>query len=153
MLVARHEGRLRAFLTRVAGSDIADDIAQETFLRAWRRAADYSGQGHYAGWLYRIAWRLALDHFRNDARRRERDAAAHDDETRIEPVADTMIDASRLLGLLDEKARAALILCDGHGWTHTEAAHMLSMPVGTLKSLILRSKQRLRTAMEEWETS
>ncbi|HWW58078.1 MAG TPA: sigma factor, partial [Sphingopyxis sp.] len=65
----RHEGRLRAFLSRAAGCD-ADDLAQEVFVRAWQRAGEYRGQGSYAAWIMGIGWRLFLDQ-RRTARRRE----------------------------------------------------------------------------------
>src|SRR3546814_3024122 len=78
LLVLRHEGQLRAFLARVAGSD-ADDLAQEAFVRAWQRAGDYRGQGSYAAWVMGIGWRIFLDQ-RRTTRRREGRSEEHTSE-------------------------------------------------------------------------
>jgi DNA-directed RNA polymerase specialized sigma24 family protein len=61
VLVRRNEARVRSFLTRLAGVHLADDLAQETFLRAWRNAGRFRGSGSYVGWLLSIAWRVFLD--------------------------------------------------------------------------------------------
>jgi RNA polymerase sigma-70 factor (ECF subfamily) len=53
-----------------------------------------------------------------------------------------------MLRRLSESERAALILCDGHGWTHTEAAELLGLPLGTLKSTVARAKAKCRVMWE-----
>jgi RNA polymerase sigma-70 factor (ECF subfamily) len=136
-LVAKHERPLRAFLTRMAGTD-ADDVAQEAFLKAWRHAAQYDGRSRYSTWLTRIAWRCRLDQLRK-ARPTEPE----------EPVAshgtpEAGAEVSDMLARLSEAERAALILCEGHGWTHDEAAAMLGVPLGTLKSTAARAKAKCR---------
>lgn len=150
-LVALHEQRLRHFLGRLAGTGIGDELAQECFLRAWQRAGEYRGQGSYAGWLYRIGWRLFLDSHKLAQRRAAFDAleAAAPDHDLHTPAADAALDLERLLARLDARSRAALVLCDGHGWSHAEAAAMLGLPLGTLKSLVARAKTALRAASEE----
>ncbi len=152
-MVTRHQGRLRAFLARLGGRDRADELAQDTFLRAWIRAGDYRGSGSYAGWLYRIAWHLFLDQQRANNRRLARETHHAVGPDQAEPDAESMIDAQRLLGLLDERSRAALLLCDGYGWSHSKAAAMLDIPLGTLKSLIGRAKLRLREAIRSGNTA
>jgi RNA polymerase sigma-70 factor (ECF subfamily) len=144
---------------RLAGREVADEVAQECFLRAWLRAAEYRGEGSYPGWLYRIAWRIHIDRQRKSARR---DRLALLDAEPEQPhgqahllatdaMIDAKIDARRMLATLDDRTRAALILCHGHGWSHGEVAAMLGLPVGTVKSLILRAKARLRATFAERE--
>jgi RNA polymerase sigma-70 factor (ECF subfamily) len=53
-----------------------------------------------------------------------------------------------MLSRLSENERAALVLCDGHGWTHAEAADLLSLPLGTLKSTVARAKSKCRAMWE-----
>ncbi|WP_374525927.1 RNA polymerase sigma factor [Sphingopyxis sp.] len=153
LLVLRHEGRLRAFLSRVAGND-ADDLAQEAFVRAWQRAGDYRGQGSYAGWLTGIGWRLFLDQ-RRTARRREVLAANEETATSVDPrpASDAAIDADRLLASLSAQERAALTLCFGHGWSHGEAAEIMGIPLGTLKSLVLRGRAKAQRMIGEGGTT
>ncbi|WP_278190168.1 RNA polymerase sigma factor [Sphingopyxis sp. YF1] len=144
LLVLRHEGRLRAFLSRAAGSEAdGDDLAQDALVRAWHRAADYRGQGSYAAWVMGIGWRLFLDQ-RRTAKRRAllalRDDAPADSNPH--PASDAAIDAGRLLATLSAQERAALTLCFGHGWSHGEAAAIMGVPLGTLKSLVLRGRAK-----------
>ena len=136
MLVDKYERPLRAFLTRMAGADLADDIAQDAFLKAWRAAGQYDGRARYSTWLTRIAWRCRID----DLRR------ARPVENVPETVAadDNQAEVNDMLARLDVKERAALILCEGHGWTHPEAAALLDMPLGTLKSTVARAKEKCR---------
>lgn len=141
MLVEMHERPLRAFLTRMAGPDLADDIAQEAFLKAWRAAGQYDGRSRYSTWLTRIAWRCRLD-----ALRRER----------VEPVIEPAEQAQAIhaevgdmLSRLSDNERAALILCEGHGWTHAEAAELLGQPLGTLKTVVARAKAKCRQMWSE----
>jgi RNA polymerase sigma factor (sigma-70 family) len=135
-LVAKHEKPLRAFLARMAGAD-ADDVAQDAFLKAWRHAAQYDGRARYSTWLTRIAWRCRLDQLR-----RERPAGAQ--ENPVEEAPGRAAEVGDMLGRLSEAERAALILCEGHGWTHAEAAELLDVPLGTLKSTVARAKSKCR---------
>ena len=136
VLVETYERPLRSFLMRAVGPDSADDIAQDAFLKAWRAAGQYDGRARYSTWLTRIAWRCRLDALRKErAVEAVGDAASHPDTT---PEIDDM------LARLSESERAALVLCEGHGWTHAEAAELLAIPLGTLKSLVARAKRKCR---------
>jgi RNA polymerase sigma factor (sigma-70 family) len=152
LLVLRHEGRLRAFLSRAAGSEAdGDDLAQEAFVRAWRRAGDFRGQGSYAAWVMGIGWRLFLDQ-RRTAKRREGLAAQDEDapaSSNPHGATDAAIDADRLLAGLSAQERAALTLCFGHGWSHGEAAEIMGVPLGTLKSLVLRGRAKAQKLIGE----
>lgn len=139
MLVEKYERPLRSFLTRTFGAEHADDIAQDAFLKAWRAAAQYDGRARYSTWLTRIAWRCRLD-----ALRRERRAEAPADDHAVPPSGEV----DDMLTRLSESERAALVLCEGHGWTHAEAAELLSLPLGTLKSTVARAKAKCRAMWE-----
>lgn len=142
MLVDKHERPLRAFLGRMAGTDLADDLAQEAFLKAWRAADQYDGRARYSTWLTRIAWRCRLD-----ALRRVRPVEQENELATAGPHSASEV--GDLLARLAEKERAALILCEGHGWTHAEAAELLAMPLGTLKSTVARAKAKCRAMWQE----
>ncbi|WP_158624665.1 RNA polymerase sigma factor [Caulobacter sp. 602-1] len=145
LLVARHEARLRGFLRRIASPSDADDLAQDTFVRAWERAAQFQAGGSYAAWLTQIGWRLFLDERRRVTSRAKRDVTATEQLANTQAHGgDLGLDLAAALERLDPQARAAIALCDGQGWTHEEAAAMLDLPLGTLKSLISRGKAKLR---------
>jgi RNA polymerase sigma-70 factor (ECF subfamily) len=144
-LVRRHERRVRGFLVRLTRGDGAEDLAQETFLKAWRRAGSWRGEGSYEGWLLRIAWRLFLSRRRG---RREEPVEAPDLGDFGGTDHDVRIDVERALAALPERERAAALLCLGEGYSHSEAAGILDMPLGTLKSVVARARASLALALE-----
>jgi len=147
LLVARHERKVRAFLSRLCrGSALADDLAQDTFLQAWRMAGAFRGEGGYRGWLMGIAWRRFL----SETRRRgwETQAAQQGPEPQFTPEPGMGLDVSRALARLEPRERAAALLCFAEGCSHSEAAVILGVPLGTLKSLAARARLKLTTDLE-----
>ncbi len=136
-LVEKYERPLRAFLSRMGAAEIADDIAQDAFLKAWRSAGQYDGRARYSTWLTSIAWRCRLDELRRRPRVEPNLQTGEAEDSNPAEVSD-------MLSRLSEKERASLILCDGHGWTHEEAAELLGLPLGTLKSTVARAKSKCR---------
>jgi RNA polymerase sigma-70 factor (ECF subfamily) len=122
----------------------ADDLAQETFLTAWSKASAFSGEGRYLGWLLRIAWTTFL----MDVRQRKRRLPAYSGEgeapERAEaPTAERDLIVEDALKRLKEEDRAAVILCLVLGHSHREAAEILEMPLGTLKTRVARGSAKL----------
>jgi RNA polymerase sigma-70 factor (ECF subfamily) len=147
ILVRRHEARVRSFLTRLAGVHVADDLAQETFLRAWRNAGRFRGCGSYIGWLLSIAWRVFLDaHRRHRTEQGRLAAAGPPDQIGTDPSV--KVDVETLFAALDPDERAPLALCLGQGWSHAEAAEILAVPLGTLKSRLARATAKCRRILE-----
>jgi RNA polymerase sigma factor (sigma-70 family) len=145
LLVETHERRLRAFLAQLAGPDLGDELAQEAFLRAWQSLPGFRGEAQFSSWLCSIGWRLFVDHKRRQRNEGLKRAAAADlAETVQAPPAGERLDLARALAGLDPVERAALVLCEGHGWSHGEAAQILRIPLGTLKGVVRRAKQKCR---------
>jgi RNA polymerase sigma-70 factor (ECF subfamily) len=150
-LVRRHQPVVRGFLRRMLGgnTDLADDLAQETFIKAHRGMRGFRGGATFPVWLCAIA----ANELRGEWRRRRRRAEFSEEEAVAEVAAeeaDTGIrrDIGAGLARLSEAQRAALVLCFEHGLTHEEAAAALGCPVGTLKSHVARGKARLREWLE-----
>ncbi len=148
-LVRRHQSPLRAFLRGMTRGDtaLADDLAQETFLRAWRKLESYRNEGRFSTWLFGIA----INEFRGRARRLRRlreerwDETSPEGESAAEPVTPgVQLDINEALDRLTPGERAAIILCCQNGLTHDEAARTLQCPLGTVKTNILRGKQKLK---------
>ncbi len=144
-LVRRHEPRLRQFARRLAG-DEGDDIAQDTFVAAWRSLGQWRGDGSFAGWLRRIATRRFLDRQRrggpNHVAELDPEAAAPD------PGTERRIAVDRALASLPVRERAAALLVFAEGHSHSEAAAALDLPLGTLKSIIARARAALIPLLE-----
>lgn len=147
-LVRRYEAQIRGFLARVTRSPAhADDLAQETFQQAWEKAALFDGRGSYRAWLFRIAWTTYL----MDVRRNRGRASWQGDATAAAysaPQPAEILDLEPALALLPPPERAAVLLCYGAGFSHSEAATALAVPLGTLKSQANRGRERLRRLIE-----
>jgi RNA polymerase sigma factor (sigma-70 family) len=151
-LVRRHQGVVRAQLRRLVQGDHgwADDLAQETFFRAWRNLHRFRGEARFSTWLHRIAYNLFLQEIRS----RKSKAAAM---TRIEsaPPARSSrpalsLDVLAALNRLPEGERLALVHCYHLDLSHEEAAFVLGIPVGTVKTHIARGKVKLKEWLAAW---
>lgn len=146
-LVREHEATLRRFTRRLAG-DEGDDIAQDALLAAWRALAQWRGEGSFASWLRTIATRRYLD--------RRRTASGQAQYAPLEAVRDQGYDQGmeqrlaldRALAALGPRERAAALIVFGEGHSHGEAAAMLGLPLGTLKSLVARARAALIPLLE-----
>lgn len=128
---------------------LADDLAQECFVKAWGRLHSYRGTGTLSSWLLQIAYREFLQSRRKHHRYGEvleefGHAARLTGGATIRAGAPEDLD--RLLEILSDDERAAMILNYSYGMSHREIGETTGMPVGTIKSHIHRAKQRIRDA-------
>jgi RNA polymerase sigma-70 factor, ECF subfamily len=150
ILVDRHQQAVRTFLRRLMGNDAdADDMAQETFLAAWTHARSFR-DGDVRSWLCGIAWRKAKGAQRSWFRRSARDTAHHELSSGVTGGAliEDRLAVKAALQALPLEQRAALTLCLVCGFSHAEAAKILGAALGTVKSHVLRGRERLREAIE-----
>jgi RNA polymerase sigma-70 factor (ECF subfamily) len=148
-LARRHQSKVRGLLLRLTRGDhaAADDLAQETFLEAWRAIANFRGDSAFATWLYRIAY----SRFLMQVRKRKPDEQLgewHGEIASGEGEAHARIDLERAMAKLSAPESAALTLCFALGLSNTEAADALEMPLGTLKSHVLRGREKLKAILE-----
>jgi RNA polymerase sigma-70 factor (ECF subfamily) len=150
LLVQSNQQTVRLFLMRM-GSDraAADDLAQDTFVTAWTQLGLFRGEARLKTWLCRIAFRKSLMARRTAGR--ERSKLAHPDASFSTGAArpDLKMDLERALQSLPAERRAAVVLCLANGFSHEDAAVTLGMPLGTLKSHVLRGRQQLQSLLEE----
>lgn len=148
MLVREHQSALRGYLRRLTRGNhaLADDLAQETFLEAHRKIAQFQGHGSFVGWLYAIAW----SRFLMETRKRKLEPLDDMDE-RIAPQCDPALklDLEKALALLRPPERSALTLCFALGMAHEEAAEVMKVPLGTLKSHVARGREKLKTLLKD----
>ena len=152
-LVRRHQSQVRAVLRRLTKGDTmaADDLAQETFVLAWRNVSRFRFEARFSTWLYRIAFNA----WQSDARRRREIVMDMDDDAPpagsdhfVElPDVVSKVDLERAMAVLSDGERAAIAACYYADLSHEEAARALDMPVGTVKTHILRGKAKLRARL------
>jgi RNA polymerase sigma-70 factor (ECF subfamily) len=146
-VVRAQQGIVRGFLRRLCDSDAtADDLAQETFLKAKKALPGFRGEGSLASWLLRIAYREFLSFKRS---RGARDTLVDivdelDDGSHRRTDRTLERDVRRALAGLSDDERACIAACFFDELTHEEAAAALEMPLGTVKSHIARAREKLR---------
>ena len=150
-LVRRHQSQVRLFLLRLCREPSeADDLAQDAFMHAWSKLASFRGDGSFIGWLLRIAWTTFLQARRRGDRYREvvEQAAREDERDSVMQPAEEAGDVDKLLAVLGEEERAIMILSYGLGLSHREISETTGLPVGTIKSIIFRGKEKIRQDFE-----
>lgn len=146
-LVVLHQQALRAFLRRLARDHAeADDIAQESLVIAWQRMDRFDATRDFRPFLFGIAWRRLHQSRRSVFRRMTREAAVVEDEAAL-PDPNLRLDLAAALAALPEQQRAAVLLCLVHDFSHAEAAQALALPLGTVKSLVARGREKLQAAL------
>ncbi len=152
-LVRNHQSAVRGLLRNLTRGDAAtaDDLAQDTFLRAYKNIRSFRGEAKFSTWLYRIAYNC----FREDARKRKELVGI--DETRLEAEPDPQTvdpalrqDLMHALRILPLHERSAVVLCYQNGLSHDEASRVLDIPLGTVKTNVLRGREKLKKILSAW---
>jgi RNA polymerase sigma-70 factor, ECF subfamily len=154
-LVARHERRVYGLCLRILGNrEDAEDATQEAFLAALRRASTFRQAAAFSTWLYRIAVNAATDQARRRTRARAlpldpeaADRAAPTGGDPSEPVASAVV-VHAALARVPEEFRVALVLCDLYRLPYADAAQIIEVPVGTVKSRVYRGRLALAGELE-----
>lgn len=144
-LVAEHQQAVRAFLRRLyARPDDADDMAQEAFLTAWANLHRLREDAQFRTFVCGIAYRKALNDRRSQGRSLRRDSAWSDLQPQsASSTVDKRVAVEAALQTLPVEQRAAVSLCVAGDYSHSEAAEILGLPLGTVKSHILKGRQKL----------
>ncbi len=157
-LMSRHLAKTVRLAARMLGSDgLADDVAQEAFMRVWKHAPNWQDAekkgARFTTWLYRIVLNLVIDE-----KRKNRFSSIDDI---AEPVDEKMnaeggmqrdekaVRVRKAIAELPERQRAAFVLCFQEEYSNREAADMLNVSVKALESLLVRSRRTLRETLKE----
>ena len=153
-LVKRHQSILRASLRKMTNghAELSDDIAQETFILAWKNIGKFRYEAKFSTWLYRIAFNA----WQSDVRRKSE--VLLDDDQMPEPEAieseaaqvGIRRDLAKAMVDLSDAERAAIHHCYYNDLSHDEAAFVLKMPLGTLKTHVLRAKEKMRRHLDAY---
>ena len=149
-LVKLHQSSVRQLLMKLSGQpETADEMAQETFLRAYKSLVTFKFGSKFSSWLYRIAFNVYL----NETRRGKLLIAEGVRDSNEELNARNPVlcyDLEQAMKFLSDNERRALQLCLIEQQTQEEAASQLALPLGTLKSYVKRGKERLKKALKAW---
>lgn len=150
-LVRTHQGAVRAFLRRLTGNHaLADDLAQDCFMKALSNLANLNDPSKAKAWLFTTAYRVFIDNYRKTKRRQDLMPEPPDPVPRAEGQPAMALDLSRAMADLAPDVRACLMLVLSEGLTHSEAARVTDLPLGTVKSHIARGRKTLQTALSAY---
>jgi RNA polymerase sigma factor (sigma-70 family) len=152
-LVRRHQSQVRNFLRKLCRDTVlADDLSQDAFMHAWDKLHTFVGHGSFIGWLLKVAYTTFLQSKRKSNRYEEiLQQAGHEEESALErhmATSDEITDLDKFLAVLTEEERAVMILSYACGLSHREISDTADLPVGTVKSIIFRGKEKIRERFE-----
>jgi RNA polymerase sigma-70 factor (ECF subfamily) len=146
-LYLRHVARIHSLARRMMGAELADEVTQDVFVRAWEKLGTFRGEAAFGTWLYRVAINVALGRRQQLGIQRSR---MDPEEGVLESIpvlprqSDMGIDFERAIDKLPEGARQVFVLHDVDGYRHEEIAGMLGVTSGTSKAQLHRARMILR---------
>jgi len=151
-LLRLHDSGMRALAYRLLGDvTLMDDALQEAYVKAYRALPRFRGDSSVGTWLYRIAHNACIDLLR---RQREAEPLL-DSEPDVAPALDgrvaTRLDVGQALAALSLDHRSVLVLVDALGFDYRDAADVLNVPVGTIRSRLARARRAMRPLLGEGE--
>jgi len=152
-LYRRNVGRVYALCMRMAGdASLAEELAQDVFVRAWERLGTFRGESAFSSWLHPITVNVALSERRARRRRTARvmttdDLAPFEKPTRA-PGPEAGMDLEKALATLPPGARSVFVLHDVEGYRHQEIAELTGVAEGTSKAQLHRARRMMREALE-----
>jgi RNA polymerase sigma-70 factor (ECF subfamily) len=169
-LVLRYQQRLVTVLEHMVGNrDLAEDLAQEVFLRVYRARESYVPGAKFSSWLYTIANHVALNALRNRSRRREVSLQLRSTGfTGVRPMERVLLASSgqmparqldkaemrevihMALETLNERQRMAVLLCKFEGMSYADIAEAMELSPQAIKSLLSRARMNLRDVLEAY---
>ena len=152
-LVNRHQSRVRTVLRRLTKGDfaLADDLAQETFVLAWKNLRHFRFEARFSTWIYRIAFNA----WQSEARKKHEVLLDLDSDSPLPgpeghdemPDVAGRVDLERAMATLSDGERASITACYYADLSHEEAAAALGLPLGTVKTHVMRAKAKLRARL------
>jgi RNA polymerase sigma-70 factor (ECF subfamily) len=152
-LYRAHYQRVYALTLRMTcDTERAEELTQDVFVRVWQNLATFRGESALSTWIHTVAVRTTLQHLRSEHRREAR-ILSTDDVSRYAAEArrampDTRVDLERAMARLPQGARTVLLLVDVEGYPYDDAAELLGVTVGTVKSQLHRARRLMMEALE-----
>ncbi len=155
VLYQRHQANVIGLAYRFLGRwDVAEDVAQDVFVRVWRAAATFRPDARFTTWLYRVAANLCWDRRRQAAREIDLRSAAPTPATGDAALAtlesqDRVARVRQAVGALPDRQRLAVILHHYHGLSHNQIADVTGWSQGAIESCLVRAYASMRKSLSD----
>lgn len=148
-ILRKYQSPIRAFFRKMCGGDgeLADDLSQETFLKAYRGIHSFNQQSKFLTWLYAIAKNVYFEHLR----RGEKFEELSESEASMVSATDSHLDIAKCMLQLNPEERLVLTLSYAEGLLQTEVAELMEIPLGTVKTHALRAKEKLKVLLQPYQ--
>jgi RNA polymerase sigma-70 factor (ECF subfamily) len=146
-LVKDNQSPVRIFLRRLLNNDfaVADELAQETFLKAFLHINTYRAEGKFLSWLFRIAYQLFVAHTRKQQEQSNCEISESVSLSQWEKTVESKQLVHTLVQLLAPDEKVSILLSFSHGLSHAEIADVMNLPIGSVKTMIRRSRLKLKS--------
>ncbi len=149
-LVRRRQSSIRKLMRRCCSdTTLADDLAQQVFLKVWLSIRTLRQVNAFSAWLKRLAVSIWLQHLRKKDALRDADELT-ESELAQHDSSSVGLDLDRALATLSNTVRVCVVLSYQEGMSHTEIAELMDLPLGTVKSHILRGTKRLQQILSDY---
>ena len=144
-------GKVYALCLRLCGQkELAEDLTQESFIRAWQKLGSFRGDSKFSSWLFRLTSNVVIGHLRKHSKWQVEslDEAAYDKTQSTERPFGLSEEIDEALRCLSDSARVVLIMHEYLGYKHNEISKITGMAVGTSKTHLHRARSTLKTQAE-----
>ncbi|MBN2481811.1 MAG: sigma-70 family RNA polymerase sigma factor [Bacteroidales bacterium] len=147
-LIDKYQSEVRNLFYKMTNGDraLTDDLSQEVFIRIYKHLRDFRADAKFSTWLHKIAVHVMYDHQR--VMKYPNDVVSEKHYSEAESIQNR-IDIFKALKILNVKEKTAIILHYEKGFSHNEIAEIMKLPLGTVKSNILRGKAKLKDYLSD----
>lgn len=146
-------GRVYALCLRMCGQkDLAEDLSQEAFIRAWQKLNSFRGDSAFSSWLFRLTSNVVVGHMRKNSKWQvdSLDEQQYDQTPAVEKLPENnRRDIEQALSVLSDKARIILIMYEYLGYQHNEISDITGMAIGTSKTHLHRARSALKAQAQK----
>ncbi len=144
-LVTKYQSDVRDMMIRLTNGDktLADDLAQDVFIRAYKYLKSFKASASFSTWLYRISYNVFIDYYKTRKYTVGLDEYS-DCVSVLNENTESVIDLNNALKILGANEKVVILLHYKKGYSHNEIAKLIDMPLGTVKTNILRAKEKLK---------
>lgn len=144
VLIEKYQSDVRGLFYRLTNGnqELVDDLAQDTFIRVYKYLSSFNAKAKFKTWLFRIAYNVFYEYYNKKQQQNTQSVPLSEDMGKTETK--TTIDYQNALNVLNENEKTTIILSYEKGFSHNDISKILNQPLGTVKTNILRGKEKLK---------